>query len=333
MNRDAAQRLEAWLSRALGVPVRLESVEKPRDGAARETWEVVVAAAGSAELRRCLRLVAGDTQPGREGGRPRSEEFALLRAAHYAGVRVARPVALCEDAGVLGGAFFVTDLVSTHGDCTRSHEPAAELGRELAKLHRITPPHPGLDFLDPAPGDLPAARIDSFRRRLDAMGEPQPVLEWAMRQLEGNAPEGAGTVLCHGAPRGGDGLADDGGTHATLDWEGCRWGDPYEDIGAFCAQTRRRDSCDQEGGDGAPRSSFLDGYCEISGLDINEDLIRYWEVTAILGRAVAALEHGHRFAAGGERSVELALAGRRVAEMEIDLLVETDRLAMVHAHA
>ena len=61
--------------------------------------------------------------------------------------------------------------------------------------------------------------------------------------------------------------------------------------------------------------------------------MRYWEVMAILGRAVAALEHGHRFAAGGARSLELALTGRRVAEMEIDLLVETDRLAMERAHA
>ena len=43
--------------------------------------------------------------------------------------------------------------------------------------------------------------------------------------------------------------------------------------------------------------------------------------------------HGHRFVAGGERSVELALTGRRVAEMEIDPLVETDRLAMERAHA
>ena len=212
-------------------------------------------------------------------------------------------------------------------------ELLAQLGRELAKLHRITPPRPGLGFLDPAPSDPPAARIDRFRRRLDAMGDPQPVLEWTMRQLERNAPEGAGTVLCHGAPHAGSCRVDDRGALAILDWESSRWGDPYEDIGEFRAECRWYFAGHAEGGSDAPRTGFLDGYREISGLDIDEDLVRYWEVMATLGRAVAALEHGHRFAAGGERSIELALTGRRVAEMEIDLLVETDRLAMERAHA
>ena len=54
---------------------------------------------------------------------------------------------------------------------------------------------------------------------------------------------------------------------------------------------------------------------------------------ATVGRAVCALEHGHRFVAGGESSVERALTGRRMAELEIDLLAETDRLAMERAHA
>ena len=222
---------------------------------------------------------------------------------------------------------------SADGRWMQRTELAAQLGRELAKLHRITPSHPGLGFLDSAPSDPPAARIGRFRRRLDAMGDPQPVLEWTMRQLERNAPEGAGTVLCHGAPHAGSCFVDDRGALSILDWARSRWGDPYEDIGEFCAACRRYVAGHAEGGSDAPRIGFLDGYREISDLDIDEDLVRYWEVMATLGRAVAALEHGHRFVAGGERSIELALTGRRVAEMEIDLLVETDRLAMERAHA
>ena len=89
----------------------------------------------------------------------------------------------------------------------------------------------------------------------------------------------------------------------------------------------------RETGAARRRVGFLDGYRGLSGLDIDEDLVRYWEVMATLGRAVCSLEHGHRFVAGGERAVELALIGRRVAELEIDLLGETDRLAMERAHA
>ena len=399
MNRDSAHRLEAWLSRALGEPVRVESAETLGGGPARKTWAIVVTAAGGEQPRRNLRIVGGEAPPERESGRTRCEEFTLLRVAHDAGVHVPRPLVLCADAGVLGAPFFVTDFVegtengkrlarsSPGGDGISEHSPSpggklgrvaprspnggrateqpmpshprpqpdtgekcgpgpsapgrwmqrpalvAQLGRELAKLHRITPPHPGLGFLDSAPSDLPAARIGCFRRRLDAIGDPQPVLEWTMRQLERSAPEGAGTVLCHGALHAGSCLVDDRGVLAILDWEGSRWGDPYEDIGEFCAECRRYASTHPEGGGGAPRTGFLDGYRDISGPDIDEDLVRYWEVMATLGRAVAALEHGHRFVAGGDRSVEFALTCRRVAEMEIDLLVETDRLAMERAHA
>ena len=406
MNRDTARRLEVWLSRTLGEPVRVDRTQNPGDGAAPETralapenWGIVATAGDGERPRRYLRIVGGEAPSGRECTRTRREEFALLRAAHDAGVRVPRPLVLCEDADVLGAPFFVTDSVGQSesenrlagsspdgagnfvdsptpggrpnrdarrnpnracgteqpmppdlrtqpdaseecgpGRCTRGSwiqlpELAAQWGRELAKLHRITPPHLGLDFLHPAPSDLPAARIDRFRRRLDAIGDPQPVLEWAMRQLERNAPKGAGTVLCHGAPRAESGVVVDGGALAVLDWQGYRWGDPYEDIGAFCAECRRHVSRHPEDGSAASRFGFLDGYREISGLDIDEDLGSYWQVMATVGHAVAALEHGYRFVAGGERSVELALAGRRVAEMEIDLLVDTDRLAMERTHA
>ena len=359
----------------------------------------MVTATGGERPRRYLQVVGGETPPERERGRTRREEFALLRAAHHAGVHVPRPLVLCEDAGVLGAPFFVTDFVgepengnrparssgdgagisehspppgekldrvahrrSNRGRATEQPMPpgprplpdagekcgpgpsadgrwmqhpelAAQLGRELAKLHRITSPHPGLGFLDPAPSDLTATRLDRFRRRLDAIGDPQPVLEWAMRQLERSAVGSDGAVLCHGAPHAGSCFVDERGVLVILDWDRCRWGDPYEDIGEFCTECRRYASTHPEGGGGAPRTGFLDGYRDISGPDIDEDLVRYWEVMAILGRAVGALEHGHRFVAGGDRSVELALTGRRVAEMEIDLLVETDRLAMERAHA
>lgn len=368
MNHEAVQRLGGWLSRELGEPVHVESAEKLGGEAARETWKVTVTTARGERPRRHLRVVRGEAPSGRSIGRTRSEEFALLCAAHAAGVLVPRPLFLCNDAGVLGAPFFVTDFASraedgerrargrgdgsgtceqspspggelagpgqsAHGSPLQSPELAAQLGRELAKLHRITTPQPRLNFLERAPRDLPAARIDRFRRRLDAMGDPQPVLEWAMRQLECNAPQGTGTALCHGAPSAGSCLVDDGRLLAILDWKWSRWGDPCEDVGEFCAACRRFVSQHRDRGAAASRAGFLDGYREISRLAIDEDLVRYWEVMATLGRAVSALEQGHRFVAGGERSIELALTGRRVAEMEIDLLVETDRFAMEREHA
>jgi len=154
-----------------------------------------------------------------------------------------------------------------------------------------------------------------------------------MRQLERNVPEGAETVLCHGAPSASSCVVEDDELVAILDWQWSRWGDPHEDIGEYCAACRRLASPKRDGTADAARTGFLDAYRRESRRNINGDMVRFWEVMATLGWAVAALEQGHRFVAGREGSIELALQSRRVAEMEIDLLVETDRLAMERAHA
>ena len=347
----------------MGEPVTLESAAKTGGEVARETWTIVVTVGGAETFRRNLHLVRGEALPGRGPTRSPSEEFALLRAAHSAGVCVQRPLLLCEDGGVLGAPFHVSACAPAtedraarsrgdgagnpghsrpaegepgppeHGRWLQGPKLAAQLGRELAKLHRITPSHDGLGFLGRAPEDLPAARIQGFRRRLDAIGDPRPVLEWTMRWLECNAPDSTGTALCHGAPSPGCCLVDESNLIAILDWYESRWGDPCEDIGAFRAACRRLMAGRPGGGDAAARDGVLEGYREVSGVDSDEDVMRYWEVMSTLGRAVSAIEQGHRFVAGGERSIELALTGRRVAELEIELLAETDRLAMEGAHA
>ena len=360
------RRLERWLSRELGEPVRIDSAEPLGGGTGREIWKVAVTNVHDGQPRRLLRLVRDETLPGSETGLSRVEEFAVLRAAHEAGVLVPRPLLLCEDADVFGAPFFVTEFVrakvitepsardsgegagmfplpsassgelagaSSDGCGLPSSEVAAQWGREIAKLHRITPRHPHLRVLNEIPGAEHAARIGRFRRRLDGLGDPQPVLEWVMRQLECKAPEGAGTVLCHGAMGNPSRVVDNGELLAILDWQWSRWGDPYEDIGEYCAACRRPALLQRDGAADTARAGFLDGYRQASRRNINGDMVRFWEVMATLGQAISVLEQGHRFVAGGEGSIELALRSRRVAEMEIDLLEETDRLAMAYAHA
>ena len=360
------RRLERWLSRELGEPVRIESAERVGGGTGREIWKVAVTNAHLGTSRRRLRFVRGETSPSSEAGLSRAGEFAVLRAAHEAGVLVPRPLLLCEDAGVFGAPFFVTDFAGASGNAEPSErdsgegdgtfpllrvspgenpgpstlgcglpdpDVAAQWGREIAKLHRITPRHTHRRVSSEIPGAEHAARIDRFRRRLDMLGDPQPVLEWVMRQLERNAPERAGTVLCHGAAGDPSCVVDDGKLLAILDWRWSRWGDPYEDIGDHCAACRRLAPLQHDGTADTARTGFLDGYRQESRRNINGDMVRFWEVMATLGRAVTALEQGHRFAAGREVSIEVALQSRRVAEMEIDLLAETDRLAMERAHA
>jgi hypothetical protein len=54
---------------------------------------------------------------------------------------------------------------------------------------------------------------------------------------------------------------------------------------------------------------------------------RYWEIMAHARWAVIALQQGERFVGGGEASLDLALTGRRIAELEYEMLAMIDPAA------
>ena len=74
------------------------------------------------------------------------------------------------------------------------------------------------------------------------------------------------------------------------------------------------------------REAFYRGYERISGKTINRALIPYWEVMATVRWAVIALQQGHRHTSGEETSLELALTGRMVPEMELDILMQIENV-------
>ena len=77
---------------------------------------------------------------------------------------------------------------------------------------------------------------------------------------------------------------------------------------------------DKEAGGLGSRAAFYGGYRRASGREIDPARVYYWEVFAHLRWAVIALQQGDRYLRGGERSLDLALTGRRPPEMEYELL-------------
>src|SRR3954464_14574332 len=71
------------------------------------------------------------------------------------------------------------------------------------------------------------------------------------------------------------------------------------------------------------RAAFYRGYETESGVRIDDAAVRYWEVVAHLRWIVVALEQGHRHLSGLEPSLELALTGRIVPELELAILRAT----------
>jgi aminoglycoside phosphotransferase (APT) family kinase protein len=263
----------------------------------------------------------------------RQHEFALLRAAKAAGVTVPEPLWCCPDPAVIGRTFYVMRRVPGVAAGHRivkdptlggNREALAErLGRELAHIHSIVPGSPagdGLAFLAPSSRNPGLDRVRLYRGYLDDLGEARPVIEWGLRWLELNNREAGEIALVHQDFRTGNYLVDENGLTAILDWEFCAWGDPMADIGWFCAKCWRFGAAEREAGGIAPRAPFYRGYEAASGRRIDPGAVHYWEVAAHVRWAVIALQQAARHLSGEERSLELALTGRLVPELELEIL-------------
>lgn len=261
-------------------------------------------------------------------GLPRAQEFALQRALFAAGIAVAEPLFMCCDASIIGAPFYAMRFVDGESDgativaAGRNDRLAEALGAALAKLHALDLV-PRLRFLPPPPGDPAAARLAELVRLLSADDEPHPVADWALRWLDRQKPAPARPVLCHGDYRTGNYLVADGKLAAVLDWDFAGWSDPDEDIAWFCAKAWRFGANKLEAGGIAPRAVFYRAYEEAAGRQLDPAPLHYWEVMAALRWLVIALKQRDRFLKQGERSLDLALTGRRVAECEHELLALT----------
>ena len=306
-------------------------------GAIQENWAIDVEIADGPEAGRYEAVLRSDAVSGIAESWPRAKEYALIAAAHAAGVMVPRPLWLEPTGSVIGRPFYVMQQIKGTAQgrkLLRSLEPEAgdalahRLGAELAKLHRIQPANAPdtLAFLPKVGANLIASRAAHYRKCLDALPEPHPVLEWAINRMEDLAPPIETMALCHRDYRTGNYMADDGQLTAILDFEFAGWSDPYEDLGWFCARCWRFGAVDREAGGIGTREAFYAGYAKESGKPVDEARARYWEAIAPIRWAIIALQQGERHASGQEPSLDLALTGLRAIECDYDLLAELPRL-------
>jgi aminoglycoside phosphotransferase (APT) family kinase protein len=303
-------------------------------GSIQENWGFDARFAGGVfdgEQQLVLRT-AGDT--GVPSSLDRLQEFAVLKAAFAAGVTVPEPLFACADPAVFGKPFFVMRRASGSAAAHRiTRDPtldpvlpdiAERLGCELARIHSIRPPRPDLGFLASCEDSGPARQIAAFRAYLDTHPAPRPVLEWGIRWLETHLPAPAEPVLCHHDFRTGNYLLDGSRLTGILDWEFAGWGDRHEDIGWFCSKGWRFARVDRDAGGIADRAPFYRGYESQSGRRVDPSRVHFWEVLASVRWAVIALQQSDRHIVGGERSLDLALTGRRASECELEILILLD---------
>ena len=289
-------------------------------GASRETWAYDAVAADGTVLELILRR----DPPGRP---PASvDECALLTEAKRSWVPVPRVrFELDEDDGA--GHGFVMDRIAGEtlgrrivGDQAFASARvgfAYHCGEILAGIHAMDIDASGLR----APRDPSSFVLDQvtgYEQLLDGFDVARPVLELAMRWLRTHQPDLHEPTVVHGDFRVGNLIVDDTGIRSVLDWELAHVGDPAEDLGWLCVRSWRFGGDRQVGGIGDV-ADLLAGYTDAGGRGLTADDVRYWEIFGNLRWAVICVAQAFTHL-GGHRSVELAAIGRRVSEVEHDIM-------------
>ncbi len=340
--------LATWLAATLEARhVVVRTAELLSGGAVQENWKLEVEIEGGPRAGAHRWVLRTNAAVRLAVSLDRVAEFRCIEAAFQHGVRVAEPIAINPDAGVIGAPFAIQAWINGAAQARRIvRDPdlpafgdtlAAQIGSELAKIHAIKPRNGILAFLPIPMGNAagnPARRVVAeLRASLDAASEPRPALEYILSWLHSHAPEPSALTLVHGDFRTGNYMVDAGRLTAILDWEFCHWGDPREDLGWFIARCWRFGNDDKVAGGIARFASLLDAYNGQAEVRVTAGEIQYFEVLAAARWAAIALLQGDRFLNGGERSLELALTGLMPAEMEFDALELIEKSATQEARA
>jgi len=328
MDRDAIKRLEVWIARQSGGRAQVRDLKQLSGGAIQENWWLKVDLEGGDWPGSHDLVLRKDAPSNVAVSHGRAEEYAILRAAHAAGVTVPTPCVLCEDIDILGTPFFLMHralgIAAGHklAKSDANDALAAELGVNLARIHAI-PDSADLAFVTKPDAPPAIATIAEYRKHLDALPDRHPAVEWGLSWLEAHAPDPVSPVFCHRDYRTGNYMVDDGALTAVLDWEFAGWSDPMEDIGWLTAKCWRFGAVDRVVGGIGSLDAFLAAYEVECGQKVDQNQVGYWQVMAHVRWAVIALQQADRFVSGGERNLELALTAHIVPELELEILTQT----------
>ncbi len=255
---------------------------------------------------------------------PVGHEAAILRSAHAAGVPVPRVLAATESLPGVGSPAMVVEridgktiprhILRALDDGLDGEALARQCGEAMARIHAIP--------LDTLPPDLEVIPCDAFVERhtelLELLPSPRPAIRYGLRWLADHPIADTPLTLVHGDFRNGNIIVDDGLT-AVLDWELCQRSDPMQDLAWICTRTWRFGNDDRPVGGFGSFDSLRSGY-EAGGGSVRLDALHWWMVARAVWWAVGLANQGAAFTSGLTDSIVLAASGRRVPELEYDLL-------------
>ena len=306
-SRRVVAGLEALIIDAIPSAHDIEFVglERAAGGLSRENWSLDatwVDATGAQSRRLMLMRDAAGTLLATD----RKREFAVLKALEATSVQAPKAHWMDPDGRWLGGPSLVMDRMP--GTCDylvlngdRPLEARLNLARAfidlMARIHAIDWSDRGLGAVLNVPTGAPSlvelAHWESEYRRVRL--EPHPELDYVLAWMRLEAPETEAIVLVHGDFKPGNALVAGKHISAKLDWETAHLGDPLEDLGWVTNPVRKREH--QIAGSWE-REQIVAAYRELTGRQVDEAALRWWNVFSCWKLAVIQLTAVSEFVAG-----------------------------------
>lgn len=259
-----------------------------------------------------------------------TEEAALLQRAEAGGVTVPHVHFATEDSSWVGGPLFVSDRVEgetvprrvlrkVRADAT-GETIVDQLGRAFAALHAIPVEDAPRSLTRPgavAPAEL---AMDRIVEQMDQLLQPAPVFQLGVSWLRRHMPRVPERLsIVHGDVRNGNLIIDDDGLAAVLDWEVAKIGDPMEDLAWPCLRCWRFGEDALEVGGFGDRATLAAAYTDAGG-DFDAAAFHWWKVLGTLRWGLGLAGQARAHLDGSFSNIVMAASGRRVGELEYDLL-------------
>ena len=310
------------IGRLIGADVtRMEALS---GGASSATFAVDATRPNGTPWPLILQCAATGSVP--EGGLPRHDQALLQQRMHQAGLPVAEVVRILEPADGLGEGYVMARLPGEalaprwlklpQYDAARAGLTAQVAG-VLARLH-AQPLSLVADLK--LPTGSTAEALDKMFANYRRFRVDSPVFDLAFAWLKERVEDRPATTIVHGDFRSGNLLISEAGLEAVLDWELAHLGDGHEDLGWLCCNAWRFGLWEKPVGGFGQREQLYSAYEAAGGGQVDRERARLWDVWGTLTWGIACLQLGDDHVSGRLRSVERAAIGRRVSEVELDLM-------------
>lgn len=261
-----------------------------------------------------------------DGALSLADQAALIDHLQKAGITAPQVMAILTPQDAVGDGFIMRSIdgetlpgriLRKDGFAKARAKLAGQCAAELVKLHAL----PVADLpvaLDHAAG---ANMVAQLAKRYRHYGADIPAFSLALRWLRENLPTETAPVLLHGDFRMGNLMVDHNGLTGVLDWELAHLGDPAQDLAYLCMPSWRFGHYDRPVGGFAEVDTLLSAYAASGGRMIEQSRFDFWLVYSTLWWGLCCLQMTQIWRDGRDTSLERAVIGRRVSEVEIDLLL------------